>query len=111
MDEDLYGNRKLFWKGMSNAKKGKVKGRSRIKDGNGMLARGEEKMRRIWKEYFKDLYNIDTQEQGAVHMCVFDGIRTGNYFGDKPTGRAEFEARVGSSRMERSQVRMRSLKK
>ena len=26
-----------------------------------------------------DLYNIDTQEQVAVHMCGFDGIRRGNY--------------------------------
>ena len=29
-----------------------------------------------WKleEYFEDLFNIDTQEQIAVHMCGFDSI-------------------------------------
>ena len=52
-------------------------------------------MRRIWKEYFKDLYNIDTQEQVAVQMCGFDGIWRGNYFGGEPIGRAEVEVRVG----------------
>ena len=47
----------------------------RIKDGNGRLAQGEDEVRRIWNEYFEDLYNIDTQEQVAVHMCDFDGRR------------------------------------
>ena len=31
---------------------------------------GEDDARRIWKEYFEDLYNIDTEEQVAVHMCA-----------------------------------------
>ena len=52
-------------------------------------------MRRIWKEYFEDLYNIDTQEKVAVHMYDFDRIWRGNYFGEEPIGRAEVEARVG----------------
>ena len=39
---------------------------SRIKDGNGMLAQGEDEVRRVWKEYFEDLYNIDTQEKVAL---------------------------------------------
>ena len=68
---------------------------SRIKDGNGRLAQGEDEARKIWKEYFEDLYNIDTQEQVAVHMCGFDGIRRGNYFGGEPIGKAEVEVRVG----------------
>ena len=52
-------------------------------------------MRNIWKEYFEDLYNIDTQEQVAVPMCGFDGIRRGYYFGGEPIGRVEIEVRVG----------------
>ena len=52
-------------------------------------------MRRIWKEYFEDLNNIDTQEEVAVHMCGFDGVQKGNYFGEEPIGRAEVEVRVG----------------
>ena len=52
-------------------------------------------MRRIWKEYFEDLYNIYTQEQVAIHMCGFYGIRKSNYFGGEPIGRAEVEVRVG----------------
>ena len=34
--------------------------KDRIKDGNGRLGRGDDEVRRIWKEYFEDLYNIDT---------------------------------------------------
>ena len=68
---------------------------SRIKDVTKRLAQVEEEVRRIWKEYFEDLYNVDTQDQVAVHMCDFDGIRKGNYFGGELNGRAEVEVRVG----------------
>ena len=40
------------------------------------------------------MYNIDPQEQVAIHMCGFDGIQRGNYFGGEPTGRAEVEVTV-----------------
>ena len=59
---------------MSNAKGGKVESCSRIKDVNGRLAQGEDEVQRMWKEYFEDLYNIDSQEQVAVHMCDFEEI-------------------------------------
>ena len=49
---------------------------SRIKDGNGRLAQGKDEVQKIWKNYFEYLYNIDTQEQVAVHMRVFDGIQS-----------------------------------
>ena len=61
MNEDVNGNRKLFWKEVSNAKGGKVESCNRVKDGDGRLAQGEDGARKIWKEYFEDLYNIDTQ--------------------------------------------------
>ena len=53
-------NRKLFWKEVSKASVGKVDSCSQIKGGKGRLALGEVEMRRIWKEYFEDLYNTDT---------------------------------------------------
>ena len=59
------------------------------------MAPGEDEVRRIWKEYFADLYNIDTREKVAVHACGFDGIRRGNYLREEPIGRAEIEARMG----------------
>ena len=83
-----------------------MKSSSRIKDENGRLAQGEYKVQRIWKEYFEDLYNTNTQEQIAVYMCGFDGIQRGNYFRGDPIGKAEVEVRVG-----KLQVRMRSLEK
>ena len=81
INEDVNGNRKLFWKEVSNVKGGKVENCSKIKDMNGMMPQGDDEVRRIWKKYFEDLYNIDTQEEIAVHMCGFDGIRSGNYLG------------------------------
>ena len=51
-------------------------------------------MRRIWKEYFEDLFSIETQEQVAVHMCGIDGTRRDNYFEWEPIERAETEMRV-----------------
>ena len=68
---------------------------STIKDGNGRLAKREVEVQRIWKEYFEDLYNIDTQQQVTVHMCGFEGIQRGNYFRGEAIGRAEVEVRVG----------------
>ena len=38
---------------------------------NGSLSLGEDEIRRVWKEYFEDLYDIDTQQQVPVHMCGF----------------------------------------
>ena len=94
MNEDVNGNKKLFWKEVSNVKGGKVESYSRIKDGNERLAQ-EEEVRRIWKEYFGDMYNIDTKEKVTVHMCGFDGIRRNNYFGGEPIGRVEVKVRIG----------------
>ena len=35
------------------------------------------------------------KKQVAVHMCGFNDIRRGNYFGEEPIGRAKVEGRVG----------------
>ena len=58
INEDVNRNRKLFWKEVSNAKGGKVETCSRVKDGNGRLAQWEDEARKIWKEYFEDLYKL-----------------------------------------------------
>ena len=46
----------------SKANGGKVENSNRIKDVNGRLVLEEAEVRRIWKEYYEDLCNIDTQE-------------------------------------------------
>ena len=74
-----------------------------IKDGNGTLVLEEAEVQRICKEYYEDLYNIDTKEQVAVHICGFDGVQRDKYFGGEPIRRTEVEVR-----MERLEVRMRS---
>ena len=61
-------------------------------------------VQRIWKEYFEDLYNINTQKQVAVPMCSFDGILRGNYFRGDPVGRSEAEVRVVKLKMIKGEV-------
>ena len=80
---------------MSNAKGGKGNSENRIKDENMSLTKGEDEVRKIWKESFEDLYNINTQKLVVFNMCGFDRIRRGNYFGGKPIGRAEVEVGMG----------------
>ena len=58
---------KSFGRDLSNAEEGKVENSSRVKNGNGRLARGEDELRRIWKENFEDLHNIGTLEQVLFH--------------------------------------------
>ena len=66
---------------------------SRIKHRDGRLAQGKDEVGRIWKEYFEDLYNVDTRE--LRNMYGFEGIWRGNYFGGDPIGKAEVEVSVG----------------
>ena len=95
MNQDVNGNRKLFWKEVSKANGGKVENSNRIKNGNGRLTLEKAEVQRIWKEYYEDLYNIDAQEQIAAHMCGFDGVRRGNYLRGEQIRRTEVEVRVG----------------
>ena len=91
MNQDVNGNRKLFWKEVSEAN-GELQ---QNKGWNWEVGTGRGEVRKIWKNYFEDLHNIDTQEQFAVNMYGFDGILRGNYFGGEPVRRAEVEVRVG----------------
>ena len=59
----------MFRKEVSNAKGGKAESYRKIKDINWKLAQGEDEVRGIWKKYFEDMYNIDTQEQ-VQSTCV-----------------------------------------
>ena len=63
--------------------------------GNRRFAKGEDDVRKIWKKYFEDLNNIDTQEQDAVHICSFNGTQRGIYFGGELIRRAEVRMRIG----------------
>ena len=102
MNQDVNGNRKLFWKEVSKVNEVKVECCSRVKDGNGRLALWEVEVQRIWKKYFKYLYNVDTQEEVGVNMCGDDGIRRWNYFGGEPIRKTEVEERVKNLKNEKA---------
>ena len=52
------------------------------------------RVRNTWKEYFEDLYNVETEEEVTINRWSFDGARRGNYFGEEPVSRNEVEVRV-----------------
>ena len=72
---------------------------------------GKIEARRIWKTCFEDLYNIDTQEQLAVHICGFDEVRTASYLGGEPTRRTEIEVKVEKLKKGKLRMQIRSLVK
>ena len=74
MNQDEDGNRKE----VSKVYGGKVERCSRIKDGNGSLALGEEEVRRIWKEYedyITQILNSRLQSR-CVASLVFREVKT-----------------------------------
>ena len=54
MNEAVNGNRKLFWKEVSNAKEEEVESCSKIKDVNGRLAQGYDEVQK--EEYFEGVF-------------------------------------------------------
>ena len=78
MNQDIHGNGKFLWKKMSKVN-GRMVKRCRMKD----------EVQKVWKGVSEDLYNICAQQQVSVHMCGFDGVQRGNYFGGEPITRSE----------------------
>ena len=66
-------------------------------------------MQRILKEYFKNLFNIATQEQVAVHMFGSDGVQRGSYFRGEQI-RSEVEVRVGKLKNEKDEITKEMIK-
>ena len=46
--------------------------------------------------------NDEEIKEVAIHICDFDGIQRGNYFGGEPIGRAEVEVRMGKLKNEKA---------
>ena len=44
----------------------------------------DDEVQMILKDYFEDIYNIDSQVQVVVHMCGSDGVWRGSYFEEEP---------------------------
>ena len=51
-------------------------------------------MQNTWKEYLKDLYNLNAEEWVAVNMCDINGSRSGNCFEGEPVRRIGNKLRV-----------------
>ena len=65
MNQDVDGNRKLFWKEVNE---GKEESCSRIKDGKGRIKPGADEVQRIWKDYFEDLHNRYSRAGCSPHV-------------------------------------------
>ena len=111
MNQEVDGNRKLFWKEVSKVNGGKVESCSRIKNGDGRLAQGEGEVRRNWREYFEDLYNIYIREQVAATCVALMGFGEVITWEESQLEELWLRCEWGNLRMERPQVGMRSLEK
>ena len=107
MNEGIGGNWELFRREVIKVNRKVLDSCNGIKDGNGKLALGENKVRRIRKDNFEDLYKIETQKHVEVHMCSYDGVQNCNYFGGEQIRKTEVEVREGKLKRGRLQVRMR----
>ena len=107
MNQDVDGNRKLFWKVVSKENGRKVESWSRINFKREMADWHWE----IMKHYFENIYNIYTQESVTVHGCGFYGVQRGNDFRREEIGGTEVQEREESLRTERLQIGMRSLER
>ena len=50
---------------------------------------------RIWKQYFQDLYNVDTQDQVENHLCGFVRGSKRQLLLGEPIKRTEVKVRAG----------------
>ena len=82
INHEINGNKKLFREDVSKADGGKVERYN--KGWKSEVALVEDEAQRIYKDYFWDHFRVDTQEQVAFHMCRFDSVQRGNYFGGEP---------------------------
>ena len=46
---------------------------SRIKGITGKVVMGADNVRKTWKEYLEDLYNVDTYERVSLNMFILGG--------------------------------------
>src|SRR5678816_1679135 len=94
MNEDIQGNRKLFWKEARKVKNENKGNLLRIMNRDGAFVTDEMDVRGVWKEHFENLHNINSNDEVIVNVCGFDGARRNRYFGDKVISKEEVMGRV-----------------
>src|SRR5678815_3502330 len=93
MNGDLQWNRKLFWREARKVKNENMGNLLRIMNRVGAFVTDEMDVRGVWKEHFKNLYSIGSNEV-IVNMCGFDGARRDRYFRDEVISKEEVMGRV-----------------
>src|SRR5678815_1288391 len=83
MNEDIQGNRKLFWKEARKVKNENKGNLLRIMNRDGAFVTDEMDVRGVWKEHFENLHNFGSNEEVIVNVSGFDGARRNMYFGDE----------------------------
>src|SRR5678815_67152 len=70
MNGDIQGNRKLFWKEARKVKNENKGNLLRIMNRDGVFVTDEIDVRGVWKEHFENLYNIGSNKEVIVTVCV-----------------------------------------
>ena len=94
MNEDAIGNRKLFWKEVKKARNSERNSCVSVKDGSGRALSGEEEVKKRWKEYFEQLYNVDIGARAKVNLFGFEGVSRSMYRGNESISMQEVERAV-----------------
>ena len=79
MNQSAYGATNLFSKKISG-KGERVEGKTcrKVTNGPGSLTVGKDCDQMTWKEYFEDIYDVETDEQAIVYICGSESARDGN---------------------------------
>jgi hypothetical protein len=94
MNEDVKGNKKLFWKEVRKVGKERNGNLSNIKNRNGTLVTDEAEVRKVWRDYFENLHKVGSNEEVIVNERGIEGLFRNGYFGEEEITREEVVGRV-----------------
>ena len=94
MNEDIHGNKKLFWKEVRKVGKERNGNFSNIMNRNGTLVTEESEVRGVWREYFENLHKVGSNEEVIVNDQGFECLGRNGYLGVEDITREEVVGRV-----------------
>ncbi len=93
LSQNFSENKKVFWIEVKKVRGRERSGNVRMKGENGELVRGVSKLKGVWKGYFEQLMNNDTEGEAVVtSMGTEPG--TGRVLIQREIGRAEVEKAI-----------------
>lgn len=83
MEQDSYGNQKLFYKVLKNLRKGKQSRSKYIKAKDGRILCGDDEILSRWKEHFENILNKNQPQHGVDLQEREEGVENSGESGDR----------------------------